>query len=330
MERQLAHLVHLVDDLLDVSRISTGKIVLKRERISFQDIAAAALEASRPTIDAAGHSLTIDWPAQTVWLYADPTRIAQILSNLLTNSAKYMRAGGQIKFSATHRHDQLSISVQDTGMGIPADMLDTVFHMFTQINRTLDRAQGGLGIGLSLVKTLVELHGGSVRAASGGNDLGSEFTVTLPTTVTAQDSLAEVTEPPVNLATASVALFRILVVDDNVDAAETMVMLLELSGHTARAAFDGPQALEIARSFLPEVVFLDIGLPGMDGYEVARRLLADPATAASRLIALTGWGTDSDIKKSKLTGFHAHLTKPIEPDAVDAMLATLVHTWPAQ
>ena len=331
MERQLTHLVRLVDDLLDVSRINSGKIVLKRERITFQDIAAAALEASRPLIDAASHSLTIEWPNEAVWLDADPTRLTQIFSNLLTNSAKYMRPGGQIKFSAREQAGSIVISVQDTGMGIPADMLGRVFDMFTQINRTLDRSQGGLGIGLSLVKTLVEMHGGSVQAASGGSDQGSTFTVILPTASKLASKLASEPQippapstPPAGAATPESARHRILVVDDNVDAAETMVMLLDLSGHDARAAFGGQEALDLALSFRPDVVFLDIGLPGMNGHEVARRLLANPATASAKLIALTGWGTADDIQKSAMSGFHAHLTKPVDPEAVDTLLATLL------
>jgi PAS domain S-box-containing protein len=320
MERQLGQLVRLIDDLLDVSRISSGKIVLKRERVAFQEIAAVALEASRPLIDVAGHSLTIDWPDEPVWLNADPTRLAQIFSNLLTNSAKYMRAGGQIRFSAHPQGDHLVISVLDNGMGIPADMLGRVFDMFTQINRTLDRAQGGLGIGLSLVKTLVEMHGGSVQAASGGIDQGSKFNVTLPIAPKIISEFPVIAQPSV---TAPVARRRILVVDDNVDAAQTMAMLLELSGHETRTAFDGQEALDVAPAFQPDVVFLDIGLPAMNGYEVGRRLLADPLTASARLIALTGWGTEDDIRKSKMAGFHAHLTKPVDPDAVEAMLATL-------
>ena len=324
MERQLGQLVRLIDDLLDVSRINSGKIVLKRKRVSFQEVAAAALEASRPLIDAAGHSLTIEWPEQSVWLDADPTRLAQILSNLLTNSAKYMRPGGQIKFSARQQGDSVLISVLDTGMGISADMLGMVFNMFTQINRTLDRSQGGLGIGLSLVKTLVEMHGGWVQAASGGIDLGSEFTVSLPTASVSAPEPPAPPAQPVAAGVAGVAGHRILVVDDNVDAAETMVMLLDLSGHEARSAFGGQEALEMALAFRPDLVFLDIGLPGMNGYEVARRLLAEPGTASTKLIALTGWGTEEDIRKSKSAGFHAHLTKPVDPDAVEAALTTFL------
>ena len=348
MERQLGQLVRLIDDLLDVSRISSGKIMLKRQRISFQEVAAAALEASRPSIDAAGHSLTLDWPDKPVWLDADATRLAQVLSNLLTNAAKYMHAGGRIKFSAHHQGESILITVADTGMGIPADMLGTVFDMFTQINRTLDRAQGGLGIGLSLVKTLVEMHSGSVHAASGGIDQGSEFTVSLPTanapapddTAGASpslaiplvplvdfanlDPLAALTDPAALTAAPAPVGHKILVVDDNVDAAEIMTILLGMSGHNARSAFSGQEALDVASLFRPDVVFLDIGLPGIDGYEVARRLLADPSTAATKLIALTGWGTQNDIQKSKVAGFHAHLTKPVDPDAIETLLMTLM------
>ena len=319
MERQLGQLVRLIDDLLDVSRISSGKIVLKRERISLQQIAAVALEASQPMIDAAHHSLTTDWPIEAVWLDADPTRIAQIFSNLLTNSAKYMRAGGHIRFSAVRRGQSVVISVQDTGMGIPADMLGSVFDMFTQVNRTLDRAQGGLGIGLSLVKTLVGMHDGVVEVISSGIDQGSTFTVILPTASSPVSESPTVLPLPAR-GTASVS-HRIMVVDDNVDAAESLVMFLDISGHNARAAFGGQQALEAALTFQPELVFLDIGLPGMDGYEVARQLLATPDTASAKLIALTGWGTEQDIQKSKKAGFHAHLTKPVDPEMVDALLA---------
>ena len=209
-------------------------------------------------------------------------------------------------------------------MGIPADMLGSVFDMFTQVDRTLDSAQGGLGIGLSLVKRLVEMHGGSVEVTSGGIDLGSTFTVILPT----RPKL--VTEPQtLNIQTAAAAISkstkcRILVVDDNVDAAESLVMLLNLSGNDARTAFSGQEALDVASTFRPEVVFLDIGLPGMNGYEVARQLLANATTASAKLIALTGWGAENDIFKSKEAGFHAHLTKPIDPEAIDALLTKLL------
>jgi PAS domain S-box-containing protein len=322
MERQLGQMVRLIDDLLDVSRITSGKIVLRRERITLQTVAASAVEASRPLIDAAGHSLMVDLPAEPVWLDADPTRMAQVISNLLSNSAKYTRAGGQIWLAARLAGGQVRITVTDNGMGIPEDMLSGVFDMFTQINRTLDRSEGGLGLGLSLVRTLVDLHGGSVRADSRGIDQGSEFTVTLPVATPPATQPEDGAEPVPKPVPAGGR--RILVVDDNVDAAETMAMLLDLSGYDARAAFSGPEALVLAQSFRPELVFLDIGLPGMNGYEVAAKLRADPATRAVRLIALTGWGTGDDQRKSAMAGFDAHVTKPVEAGQIESVLETFL------
>ncbi len=321
IQRQLDHLVRLIDDLMDVSRINTGKFVLNRERVTFQDIAAVALEASRPGIDVAGHTVTTDWPTAPMWLDGDPTRLAQIFSNLLNNSAKYTRAGGQIWFSALPSGDRLVISVQDTGVGIPAEFLGTVFDMFSQVTTTHDRAQGGLGIGLSLVKTLVELHGGVIEVASAGVDQGSTLTVTLPlASATVADPLRSM-PPHADAVDAATAGQRILVVDDNVDAAETMALLLAAAGHVVRTAFDGQHALALAPTFRPDVVFLDIGMPDLDGYDVARHLLADPATASARLFALTGWGAPADLEKSRAAGFHAHLTKPVDMGEVTALLA---------
>jgi signal transduction histidine kinase/DNA-binding response OmpR family regulator len=328
MERQLSQLVHLIDDLLDVSRISSGKIVLKRRRITMQEIATLALETSQPVIDIAGHLIHLDWPTALIWVDADPTRMAQVFSNLLTNAAKYMKPTGQIKFSMSLAGDTVKVLVTDNGLGIPPNMLDQVFEMFTQVSRNLDRADGGLGVGLSLVKRLVELHGGTVQAASHGLDKGSEFTVLLPV---ALEKKTETETGKVDLPhsqrgsimPSETALLKILVVDDNEDAAMTMAMLLSTSGHDTRTAFSGQQAIDQAFEFLPDVVFLDIGLPGMDGYEVARRLLSAPATATAKLVALTGWGTADDIRKSQNAGFFAHLTKPVEPSEVDALLAAL-------
>lgn len=320
MERQIAQMVRLIDDLLDVSRITSGKIILRPEHVSLQAVVTSAVEASAPLIDAAGNALNVDLPDDAIWLNADPTRLSQVISNLLNNSAKYTPKGGQIYLSAVTHGTQVHIVVADNGMGIPKGMLTGVFDMFAQINRTLDRAEGGLGLGLSLVKTLVELHGGTVRANSEGVDLGSEFTITLPL-ASASASLPHT--PATGTVVAANTSRRILVVDDNVDAAQTLSMLMDLSGHETRSAFSGQQALEMAQSFNPDVVFLDIGLPDMTGYEVAHRLLADPLTSAIQLIALTGWGTEDDIKKSKMAGFHAHLTKPVDPAAVEAVLSTL-------
>jgi signal transduction histidine kinase/DNA-binding response OmpR family regulator len=324
MERQLGALVRLIDDLLDVSRISSGKIVLKRQRVSIQDIATAALETSQPLIDSAGHTVVLDWPSAPIWLDADPMRLAQVFSNLLTNSAKYMKRGGHIRFGIQQLDQTVEISVVDDGVGIPQELISQVFDMFTQVNRTLDRAEGGLGVGLSLVKTLIEMHGGVVLASSEGVDLGSEFKVTLPVVFGAAIDLASQGVSEGNSQTRAKPM-KILVVDDNVDAANTMAMLLGLSDHQTRTAFSGQEALDLATTFKPEIVFLDIGLPGMNGYEVAKRLQDMPLLANTKIIALTGWGTTEDIKKSKNAGFYAHLTKPVDPDEVDALLAKLAH-----
>ena len=318
MERQLGQMTRLIDDLLNVSRISSGTIVLRPERIALNVVLQTAVEAARPLIDKAGHALSIDLPDEPLWLHADPTRMAQMLANRLTNSAKYTEHGGSIVLSARRQHEGVVISVTDNGLGIPQDMLASVFDMFTQINQTLERAQGGLGIGLALVKRLAEMHGGSIEAHSDGVDMGSTFTMQFPL---AEGGASEAA--PTALASSAVPApgTRILVVDDNVDGAETLAMLLSLSGYETCTAFDGPSALSAAAKFQPHLVFLDIGLPGMNGYEVARRLRADFGLEVARLVALTGWGTEEDQRKSREAGFDAHLTKPVEPAAVDEVLA---------
>ncbi len=324
MERQLGQLVRLIDDLLDVSRVTSGKIILKKQRINVQEIATVALETSQPLIDTAGHTVTLQWPSEPLWLDADPMRLAQVFGNLLTNAAKYMGHGGHIKFVIQKQGRHVVVSIIDSGFGIPVEMLDQVFELFTQVNRTLDRADGGLGVGLSLVRTLVKMHGGSVQAKSEGVDQGSEFSVTLPLAIKSSSEIYN----PVNrgievINSDQIVPLKILIVDDNIDAAQTMAMLLSLSGHETRTAFGGQQALDSARTFLPQVMFLDIGLPGMNGYEVAHRLSENPLTAPITLIAITGWGTEADKKKSLAAGFFAHLTKPVDPDEIDAILATL-------
>jgi PAS domain S-box-containing protein len=321
MQRQLEHLVRLIDDLMDVSRISSGKFALRRERVTLQHVAAVAVEASRQLIDVAGQTLTTDWPDEPVWLDADPTRLAQIFCNLLNNSAKHTRTGGHIRLSAIRQHGDVLISVQDTGPGIPPEFIDSVFDMFTQLKRTGDHAQGGLGIGLALVRTLVTMHGGRVEVTSSGIDQGTTFTVTLPVADARGLEPVHDVSLPTGTADAGPVCQRILVVDDNVDAAETMVLLLSAAGHVACAAFAGRHAMELAPTFRPDVVFLDIGMPDLDGYDVARHLLADPVTASARLIALTGWGAPADLAKSRAAGFHAHLTKPVDMGEVTALLA---------
>jgi signal transduction histidine kinase/DNA-binding response OmpR family regulator len=312
MARQLHNMVRLIDDLLDVSRITKGKIELRRERVDLRMVLTAAVETSRPLIDAGRHHLTTDLPSQPVWLDADPTRLAQVVANLLNNAAKYTHDGGQIRLSATVVSDQeksfAEIRVADNGTGIPPEILPRMWEMFAQADRTLGRAKGGLGIGLTLVKRLVELHGGTVGAHSGGRDQGSEFTVRLPITEGSSVGTA-----PARPGVPQVSHRRILVVDDNEDGLETLAILLELSGHAVQTAADGPSALAAAETFRPDVVLLDIGLPGMDGYEVARRLRANPVFRQTRLIALTGWGQDNDRQQSRDAGFDLHLVKPIDP-----------------
>jgi PAS domain S-box-containing protein len=311
MERQLAHMVRLIDDLLDVSRITSGKVVLRRERVTLQDAVRSALESARPMIEAAGHRLHVELPSQPLWLDADPTRLAQVLGNLLTNAAKYTPDRGDIHLVARDADGDAQVSVRDTGLGIPADALADVFGMFAQVNRTLDRSQGGLGIGLALARRLVEMHGGTIHAASDGLGCGSTFTVTLPM------APAEPATLPVSIESAAeTSPRRVLVVDDNVDAAETLVMLLRLDGHETRHAHSGADGLRVADEFLPDVVFLEIGMPGMSGHEVARRLRRDARFERTLLVAASGWGGDGDKRLSFEAGFDLHLTKPVSADAV--------------
>lgn len=318
MERQVGHMVRLIDDLLDVSRITRGKVELKPERVDVRDVIDAALEVTRPIVEANNHELIIAPLDQALPIVADPTRIAQVISNLLNNAAKYTPRGGRIELSVARDDAFVEIAVRDNGLGIAPEMLHKVFEMFTQVGRTIDQAQGGLGIGLALVTRLVEMHGGTVKAESEGHGQGSRFIVRLP--LAAPQSPAAAVGPAAATPGAH-APRRILVVDDNVDGAKSLALLLKLAGHTTSIAYSGPAALERARSFAPEVVFLDIGLPGMNGYEVARRLRAEPNGAALTLVALTGWGTDDDRKRAHDAGFDHHLTKPVDAAQVHALLA---------
>jgi PAS domain S-box-containing protein len=321
MERQLRHLVRLVDDLLDVSRISRGLVELELARVSVQTVLDHAVEISRPLIDAWGQTLTVQAPGAPVWVDGDLTRLAQVVGNLLNNAAKYSHSSGRIRLSAVVEGGDAVIRVADDGIGLAADMLPRVFGLFAQVNRTLHRAQGGLGIGLSLARKLVELHGGVIMAESPGLGGGSTFTVRLPLAPVAAAAGAGSARDLVGSTVLQGR--RILVVDDYADGAETLAMLLELAGHEVALAGSGPAALTAARVFRPEVVFLDIGMPGMDGYEVARRLRADPATADAVLVALTGWGSEDDKRKSSNAGFDLHLVKPAAPDVVADVLARL-------
>ncbi|MEO8064048.1 MAG: ATP-binding protein [Pseudomonadota bacterium] len=316
MERQLRHLVRMVDDLLDISRITLGKVTLRKERIDFRAVLHSATESTRSLIESANHEFAVRLPPDPLPLDVDPTRLTQVIANLLNNSAKYTPPGGRIQLTADIDGTQLILKVTDNGVGIPADMLPRVFEMFTQVGRSIDRSQGGLGIGLTLVRRLVEMHGGKIDAQSAGHGLGTTFTVALPLAPGSAALPDDGQEAPTSSAPR-----RILVVDDNVDAAASLAMLLELDGHTLRVADNGDDALIVAEEFVPDVVFLDIGLPTINGYEVARRLRANPQLPRNmRLIALTGWGTDEDRRRAQAAGFDQHLVKPVDPELLAALL----------
>ncbi|HEX8434648.1 CHASE domain-containing protein, partial [Archangium sp.] len=308
VERQVHHMRRLVDDLLDVSRVTRGKIHLQKRPLDVVGAAARAVEAARPFAESREHTLHVELPVEPVWTEADPVRLEQVLTNLLHNAAKYSERGGHITLTLEREAGEAVVHVADTGMGIPADALPHLFEPFMQVARTLDRAQGGLGLGLTLVKRLVEMHGGRVEAASEGVGQGSVFTVRLPLLPAERVPVVSEASRPVQEVSSEGR--RVLVVDDNVDAAELLGEVLELDGHQVSVVHDGMAALECMESFAPEVVFLDIGLPGLDGYEVARRLRRRPSGAAVRLVALTGYGQASDRQRSREAGFDTHLVKP--------------------
>jgi PAS domain S-box-containing protein len=320
MDRQLDHLVHLVDDLLDVARITRGQIALKPERIDLAEVLRAAADTSMPLIESCRHRLDMRLPDAELALVADPIRLTQVVNNLLNNAAKYTPRGGVIVLSAERDGGQAVIAVSDNGIGIPPESLESVFQMFTQVSHPSQRSHGGLGIGLSLVRSLVELHGGSITAASAGLDAGSVFTVRLP--IADGSAAAPAPASPAHVP-AHVGALRVLVVDDNRDAAETLSALLAIMGHTAPVAADGHQALRMIAGFRPHVVFLDIGMPGMSGYEVAQAVRSDPQFDGVRLVALTGWGGAADRARSREAGFDAHLTKPATVAAIESALARL-------
>jgi PAS domain S-box-containing protein len=321
MDRQLDHLVHLVDDLLDVARITRGQIELKPEWVDLGEVLRAAVDTSMPLIDSARHSLDLRLPDPPLTLYADPIRLTQVISNLLNNAAKYTPRGGAIVLAAERDGEQAHIVVSDNGIGIPSDALEAVFQMFTQVSHPSQRAHGGLGIGLSLVRSLVELHGGSITAASRGLDAGSVFTVRLPLGGMGSAPPQQLKLVP---AASQPGSLRVLVVDDNRDAAETLSALLGIMGHTAPVASSGHQALRMIEGFRPQVVFLDIGMPGMSGYEVAQAVRSDPQFDGVRLVALTGWGGEADRARSREAGFDHHLTKPATVAAIEAALASVL------
>jgi PAS domain S-box-containing protein len=320
MQRQLEQMVRLVDDLLDVSRISRGKLELRREQVELAAVVGRAVETSRPLIDHLGHELTVTLPEQPVLVDADPTRLAQVFANLLNNSAKYMDRGGHIRLTAERQGGDVVVSVKDTGIGIAADQLPRIFEMYSQADGALGRSQGGLGIGLTLVRRLVEMHGGQIEARSEGPGQGAEFVVRLPAVVgAAVPQAAGGKDEPA----APQSSLRILIVDDNRDSADSLVLLLRLLGNDTRTAYDGQEGVAVAGEFKPDVVLLDIGLPKLNGYEACRRIRGQPWGKKAVLIAVTGWGQEEDRRRSHEAGFDHHLVKPVDPHDLMRLLAGL-------
>jgi CheY-like chemotaxis protein len=317
-------MVRLIDDLLDVSRVSRGTFELRKERVELQSIVHLAVEAIRAICHAEQQKLTLDLPPEPLRIEADPVRLAQIIGNLLSNACRYSNTGAEIVIRASLEAGGVVVSVKDRGIGIPPDKLETIFEMFSQIDRSLERTTGGLGIGLYLVDRLVEMHGGTVTAHSEGPGKGSEFILRLP--VLAQPSVViESTAPPKTDARKPSARRRhVLVVDDNKDAARTTATLLAAHGYVTETALDGLQAVEAAERFNPELILLDIGLPRLNGYEVCQRIRQQPWGSEMVFIALTGWGKDEDRRRAEESGFDAHLVKPVEPLRLLELLASLL------
>jgi PAS domain S-box-containing protein len=326
MDRQMTQMVRLIDDLLDVSRISRGKLDLRKQRVELASIVYQAVEICRPLVEGARHELTIDLPKEPAYLDADAVRLAQVFSNLLNNACKFTAAGGHISLTATCRGNEALVSIKDSGIGIPQDQLEFIFGMFSQINGPLDRTHGGLGIGLTLVKKLVELHDGRIEARSEIGK-GSEFVVMLPLASSPRVPSPVTSEPalpaasPATETPAASVRRRILVVDDNRDSAESLTILLRLAGNETHTAYDGQEALDLATKVQPDVLLLDIGLPKLNGYDVCRRIREHPWGRNVLMVALTGWGQDDDRRKSREAGFDDHLVKPVQHAALMKVLA---------
>jgi PAS domain S-box-containing protein len=322
--RQAEQLGRLIDDLLDVARITQGKIALRKERVYLTEILERAIESTRSFIESRGLRLSVTLAAEPVRVDADPARLEQVFVNLLSNAAKYTDAGGRIQLSSQLRGEEVIVRVQDTGIGISAELLPRMWELFMQAERAPDRAQGGLGIGLTVVRRLVEMHGGRVAAHSDGPGKGSQFSVTLPALAVAAEDVR--VEKPA--ASVSQRIARVLLVEDNPDAADSLALLLEVLGHRVRSVYDGVTGLDAARASPPDVMLVDIGLPGMDGYEVAQLVRRDPALKNVVLVALTGYGRDEDKRRAMAAGFDYHLVKPVNPDALQGLVARLAATDP--
>ncbi|HEV3439035.1 MAG TPA: PAS domain S-box protein [Gemmata sp.] len=322
MERQLSHMVRLVDDLLDVSRISRNKMELQRGHVLLADVVMNAIETARPLIDAEGHELVVSLPQRPISLYADVTRLAQVFSNLLVNSAKYTPPGGRIWLSAKQDDRAVTVSVRDTGIGIPSVFLENIFDMFSQVDRSIERRNGGLGIGLALVKGLVEMHGGTVSATSEGEGKGSTFTIKLPMLMETSDSALDVVFDNGQAATGPRR--RILVADDNLDGAESMAEMLRCVGDEVWTANDGLEAVAATEAFRPEIILMDIGMPRLNGLDATRRIREQPWGKVVAIIALTGWGQDGDRERSREAGCDGHLVKPVNLTDLEKMLAEVL------
>jgi len=317
IERHVGHLGRLVEDLMDVSRVARGKIALRRTRTDLASVVQAAVETSSPLMNAAGHRLELSLPEERFEINADPLRLSQVLSNLLNNAAKFTPPGGIVRLEAEREGGDLVVRVTDTGAGIPQDMLDRIFELFMQVEPSGDRPRSGLGIGLTIVRSFVHLHGGTVVARSEGPGQGSEFVVRLPV------ALEEAAAAPFVEALPRPGACRVLVVDDNVDSADGLAMILRLEGHEVRTANDGLSAVAAAEEFEPQLILLDIGLPGVDGYEAARRIRLLPKGQGVRLVALTGWGQREDRRRSREAGFDRHLVKPLEPAQLEKIVSEI-------
>lgn len=323
IDRQVQQLTHIIDELLDISRITSGRIRLTSETLDLESIVKRAIEAAHPLLESKGHSLEIETPGHHLWVRGDLTRLIQVFVNLLNNAAKYTSDGGHIEVEIRAAEKSAAIHVRDDGVGVAAELLPRVFDLFTQGHRPLDRADGGLGVGLALVHRIVSLHGGGVKAFSEGTGRGSEFVVTLPRySEEISMSVASDSQP----IEPQQRRRRLMVIDDNKDAAESMSMLFELWGHEVICAYDGRAALETAAKYRPDAVFLDIGLPGMDGYEIAERLRELPESARTVLVAITGYGQDEDRRRSREAGIDHHLVKPVSPDTLHKLLDSLAQS----
>jgi signal transduction histidine kinase/CheY-like chemotaxis protein len=327
IDRQVQQMARLLDDLLDVSRITHDKLELRKEQVELEPVIESAVETCRPMIERSGQELTITLPSQPIYLAADPVRLAQVFSNLLSNAAKYGEPGGQIQITGERQGSDMVVSVKDNGIGIADEMLPRIFEIFSQSSQALERSQGGLGIGLSLVRGLIDLHGGSVEARSGGLGKGSEFVVRLPVIV--QKTVQEAFPPSKEEGQTFTGKYRLLIADDLKDSADSLAMLLRMMGHEVHTAHDGEEAFIAAEKLRPEVVLLDIGMPKLNGYEACRRIRQQPWGEGMLLVALTGWGQEDDRRRTDEAGFNYHIIKPADPGEIEKLLRSINEVRPS-